>query len=46
MAQALGDGQALRSRGLPFLQIHLKNRTNGIEKIIAVLQEIVSSKKN
>ena len=46
MAQALGDGQALRSRGLPFLQIHLKNRANGIEKIIAVLQEIVSSKKN
>ena len=46
MAQALGDGQALRSRELPFLQIHLKNRANGIEKIIAVLKEIVSSKKN
>jgi len=46
MAQALGDGQALRSRQLPFIQIHLKNRTVGIEKIITALQELLSSKKN
>jgi glucose-6-phosphate isomerase len=46
MAQALGDGQALRGRELPFLQIHLKNRANGIEKMIDVLKEMVVSRKN
>jgi glucose-6-phosphate isomerase len=45
MAQALGDGEALKSRSLPLLHIHLKNRERGIAAIIQALEEIVSSRK-
>ena len=34
MAQALGDGQALTSRDLPLLRIHLKNRKTGIAELL------------
>ena len=37
MAQAIGDGLALRKRNYPFLQIHLKNRETAIANL---LQEI------
>ena len=40
MAQALGDGQALSSRELPLLRIHLKNRPLGISEIIAALKKL------
>lgn len=40
MAQAIGDGVALRKRDYPFIQIHLKNRTSAISKF---LQEIVET---
>ena len=40
MAQALGDGQALSSRELPLLRIHLKNRALGISEIIAALKKL------
>jgi glucose-6-phosphate isomerase len=33
-AQALGDSAALQSRNLPFLQIHLKDKTAGIANLI------------
>jgi glucose-6-phosphate isomerase len=34
-AQALGDSAALQSRNLPFLQIHLKDKTSGIANLIS-----------
>lgn len=40
MAQAIGDGVALRKRDYPFIQIHLKNRALGISKL---LQELVEN---
>ena len=39
MAQAIGDGVALRKRDYPFIQIHLKNRKNGIAKLLQELQK-------
>jgi len=33
-AQALGDGEALTSRNLPLLRIHLKNRGSAIEELL------------
>ncbi|NDE51097.1 MAG: glucose-6-phosphate isomerase [Actinobacteria bacterium] len=40
MAQALGDNQALSSRGLPVIRIHLKNRNAGIAELIKAVKEI------
>ena len=37
MAQAIGDGVALRKRDYPFIQIHLKNRKAGISKLLQEL---------
>ena len=34
MAQAIGDGIALRKRDYPFLQIHLKNRVTAITHLL------------
>ena len=39
MAQALGDGQALRSRDFPVLRVHLKNRKKGIAQLIEILSK-------
>ena len=39
MAQAIGDGVALRKRDYPFIQIHLKNRKLGIAKLIEELKK-------
>ena len=39
-AQAEGDSQALRARNLPVLQIHLTDRTTGIEELIAAAKKI------
>ena len=38
MAQAIGDGVALRKRDYPFIQIHLKNRKSGISKLLQELK--------
>jgi len=38
MAQAIGDGIALRKRNYPFVQIHLKNRKSGIPKLLQQLK--------
>ena len=40
MAQALGDGQALESRGFPLIRLHLKNRTRGVVRVLEVLKEM------
>ena len=40
MAQALGDGQALESRGLPLIRIHLKNRSAGIKELLEAVKAI------
>ncbi|CAB4537139.1 MAG: glucose-6-phosphate isomerase [Actinobacteria bacterium] len=40
MAQALGDGQALESRGLPLMRIHLKNRSAGIKELLEAIKTI------
>lgn len=40
MAQALGDGEALSSRQFPVLRIHLKDRDNGIAKIINAVKRL------
>jgi glucose-6-phosphate isomerase len=37
-AQAIGDGNALRKRDYPFMQIHLKNRKTGIAKLLQDLR--------
>lgn len=40
MAQALGDGEALTSRNLPMVRIHLKNRSAGIEELLTAISKI------
>jgi glucose-6-phosphate isomerase len=40
MAQALGDGEALTSRNLPMLRIHLKNRKAGINEILEAISKL------
>lgn len=40
MAQALGDGEALASRDLPIVRIHLKNRNAGIAELLTAVSEI------
>lgn len=40
MAQALGDGEALATRNLPLLRIHLKNREAGIEELLKAISNI------
>ena len=40
MAQALGDGQALTSRNLPLLRIHLKNRKAGIAELLEAISKL------
>jgi glucose-6-phosphate isomerase len=40
-AQALGDGEALSSRGRPVLRLHLKNRKEGISEILAAARAII-----
>ena len=40
MAQALGDGEALTSRDLPLLRIHLKKRSEGIAEILTALRSL------
>jgi glucose-6-phosphate isomerase len=40
MAQALGDGEALSSRDLPVLRVHLKNRTLGINSLLEAVAKI------
>jgi len=45
MAQALGDGEALKSRSLPLLRIHMKDRVRATAAILRALEEIVSSRK-
>ena len=38
MAQAIGDGIALRKRAYPFVQIHLKNREGAIKQLLKDLK--------
>ena len=38
MAQAIGDGIALRKRNYPFMQIHLKNRDSAIKQLLQNLK--------
>jgi glucose-6-phosphate isomerase len=38
MAQAIGDGIALRKRDYPFIQIHLKNRRESIKQLLQDLK--------
>ena len=38
MAQAIGDGMALRKRDYPFIQIHLKNRESAIKQLLKDLK--------
>jgi len=40
MAQAIGDGEALASRNLPIVRVHLKNRGAGIAELITAVGEI------
>lgn len=40
MAQALGDAEALSSRDLPVVRIHLKNRTSGIKQLLEAVAKI------
>jgi len=40
MAQALGDGEALTSRNLPVVRIHLKNRALGITSLLQEVAKI------
>ena len=40
MAQALGDGEALSSRDLPVVRIHLKNRALGIASLLQEVAKI------
>ena len=39
-AQALGDGQALRSGKYPLLRLHLNNRAVGIEELISAIKSL------
>ena len=43
MAQALGDGVALRSRNLPFMRIHIKDRKTGLPTFIQLVRELATS---
>ena len=43
MAQALGDGVALRSRNLPFMRIHIKDRKTGLPTLIELVRELATS---
>lgn len=40
-AQALGDGQALSSRGLTVVRLHLRNREDGISEILSAARAII-----
>lgn len=40
-AQVLGDAQALESRHLPVMRLHLKNRTQGIAEILSAARAII-----
>ena len=40
MAQALGDGEALSSRDLPVVRVHLKNRALGITSLLEAVAKI------
>ena len=40
LAQAMGDGEALTSRNLPIVRIHLKNRSAGIEELLTAIRKI------
>ena len=40
MAQALGDGEALSSRELPVVRVHLKNRALGIRSLLEAVAKI------
>ena len=40
-AQALGDGQALSSRHLPVMRLHLKNRAEGVAEILSAARAII-----
>ncbi|HUW87913.1 MAG TPA: hypothetical protein VMW30_06025 [Candidatus Paceibacterota bacterium] len=40
-AQALGDGEALSSRQLPVVRLHLKNRAQGIAHILSAARAII-----
>ena len=40
MAQAIGDGEALASRNLPIVRVHLKNRGAGIAELLTAVSEI------
>ncbi len=40
MAQALGDGEALSSRALPLIRIHLKDRSAGIAELLNTLRTL------
>ena len=40
MAQALGDGEALSSRDLPVVRVHLKNRALGINSLLEAVAKI------
>lgn len=40
-AQALGDGQALSSRGLTVVRLHLRNREDGVAEILSAARAII-----
>jgi glucose-6-phosphate isomerase len=40
LAQAIGDGEALTSRELPIVRIHLKNRSAGIKELLTAVSKI------
>lgn len=40
MAQALGDNEALTSRGFPILRLNLKDRKTGIAELLQAAKEI------
>jgi len=40
-AQALGDGQALASRGLTVVRLHLRNREDGVAEILSAARAII-----
>ncbi|TRZ85863.1 MAG: glucose-6-phosphate isomerase, partial [Streptomycetaceae bacterium] len=41
MAQALGDAQALASRGFTVMRLHITNRADGVAEILAASRSIV-----
>ncbi len=41
MAQALGDAQALESRGFTVMRLHITNRADGVAEILAASRSIV-----